>query len=107
MFKPNLLESIGSVLMGLFGPVHDAILKPEKGQYVSSETLKGYNAAETENAKTGEFAPYDGKTLYAYVGGTFAVTLLAALAFCGKLGKKKPARRRRRSTTKRTYKRRK
>lgn len=105
--KPNILESIGAALMAVVGPVHDALLKPKKGQYVSSAQIQSDHKTEQLNAATGEFAPYDASTLMAYIGGTAVVATLVCLLSCGKLGKKKPMRRRRRTTRKRTYRRRK
>lgn len=108
--KTNFLESIGSALFAIVGPIHDAILGTKKANspYVSSEQLTNNVSAEKQDVQ-GEFGPYDTRTMQAYVGGTAVVAVLLALLSCGKLLKKKPVRRRRtarKTTARRTYKRR-
>ena len=107
----TILESVGSALMAVYGPIHDALLgsKKEGSSYYSSDVISANAKNDTANAASGEFAgPYEFKTLTAYVGGTAVVTAVIALAACGKFGKKTPMRRRRRKAApKRTYNRRK
>lgn len=112
--KSNFLESIGSALFAVFGPVHDAILSAGKpnSPYITSNQLAEWKQSEDSEATNPEgIGPFPVKTLYAYVGGVGLVTVLAVLLSCGKLipKKKRTVRRRRpaaKTTRRRTYKRR-
>lgn len=110
--KTNFLESIGSALFAVIGPVHDAILKGGKpdSAYLGSSGLTEWKKSEdAESALPDGVGPYPVKTLFAYVGGTALVCVLVSLLACGQFKKKRKPVRRRRAATKtrrRTYKRR-